>query len=348
MPEKDDQWRLVFCAGFIVEPSKGLQNADVEKRLKGSRVEIDALPRDFFLSLFQKPSCEYPIEIAFVSEGDGQWNSVRDLVRSILFGKTNEKETSARQLALRLALATDERSPPGLFVVLAGQTDDDHRIVLWKFPADQTLQADIMEGAIKIRLIEDAFSRESTYFKAALIEGRDTKRSLWKGKVEDRQAKHLVKGVAEFWTAGFLMASPVFTDAHGTRVMAKALKDAINANQGLEAKESIVAAARVLRTQGDRNISIGQVAADYLPKEMRGDFIASAGGPGIADDVFRLVPETLEREFRVKSITLDGKFVVRGPLDEFDDAVTVVPTPEEGIVGVSLKGKITSESLSAR
>ncbi len=82
MPKEDDQWILFFGAGFIVKPSKGLGTKEVEKELKGSRVEVDSLPKDFFASLFNKPATNYPIEIAFVSEGE----SVHDTHTSEFLG----------------------------------------------------------------------------------------------------------------------------------------------------------------------------------------------------------------------------------------------------------------------
>jgi hypothetical protein len=348
MPKKRDQWDLLFAAGFIVEPSKGLEADDVLRGLKGSIIEIDTLPREFFLSLFLKQSTEYPIEVAFTPQQGAQRNEVRGFVRAVLFGNAKEKGDAARDLAARLALATDQRSQEGLFIILTGQSGDMHRVVLWKFPTDQTLQADIISGTIRIRLVEDAFSRESTYFKAAMFEGPDASRSIWKGKIEDMQAKQRIGGAAEFWTTDFLAAEPIFTDVHGTRVLAKALKKIIAKTKAVEAVEDLVAAARVLRGQGDRNVSIREVADEYLPESVREDFIKAAGGPAIADDVFSLAPETLETEFRLKSITLDRKFIIRGPLEEFDEVVRIAATDERGVVNVSLKGRITSELILPR
>jgi len=347
LTKQDNQWKLFFGAGFVVEPSKGLDGGEVKKRLQGSAVEVDTLPKEFFLPLFESAD-ELPIEIVFVPERGKQKNEVRDWVRSILFDEKPKKEDAARKLALRLALATDQRSPEGLFVTLAGRKGVAYRIALWKFPADQTLQADVAKGMITIRLIEDAFSRESTYFKAAMLEGPKAETTFWTGRIEDRQAKHGVKGAAEFWTGDFLAARPVLTDAHGTRVVAKALRKIIDKTGALETREGLIAAAQVLRTQGGNRISIGDVAARYLPADERDEFIAAAGGPEVSDHPFRLEPEVLESELRLKSITLDVKFVIRGPLEDFDSVVSVTPAEEEGTVQVSLKGKITSESVSQR
>lgn len=348
MPEGEDHWELFFGAAFIVEPSKGLEPNQASANLRGSSVEVASLPRDFFLSLFEESINRYPIEVVFSPQGPGQANAVRDIIRSVVLPGSRGREDAARKLALRLAACTDQRSPTGLLVLLAGRRRDTSRLVIWKFPADQALQASMVGGVVKIRLIEGAFSRESTYFKAAVFEGPEADTSFWDGKVEDKQAKQRVEGAAEFWTTEFLTARPTLTDAHGTRVVAKALKYVLKKAANAETMEEIAAAARVLATQHARNHSIADVADNYLPETTRQDFVSEAGGPDVADQIFRIEPEILRREFKLKSMTLDGKFTIKGPLEEFDRAVKVSPSREEGLVTVSLKGKITGESVSMR
>jgi hypothetical protein len=185
------------------------------------------------------------------------------------------------------------------------------------------------------------------YYKAALFEGSASETSFWKGKVEDNQAKDTVGEVAEFWTANFLSARSVLTDVHGTRLACKALKKVIDKTKSPDAKEDLVAAARVLRGQSGRQISLDDITNDYMPEESRADFL-EATGPEIAHQIFRLDQKTLESQLRLKSIMLDDKFMVRGPLEEFDDAVTMKPIGEDEEVEVSLRGRVTSESVKTR
>ena len=348
MSMDDESWNLLFCAGYIVHPCKDLETEEVERLVRGSQTDIDAIPSAFFLPLFSRSANEYPIEVAFISEGQAQRNEVRTLVRSIAFDEPQKREDASRKLALRLATVTDKRSQPGLLVILVGQKESSYRVLLWKFPSDESLQAIMSAQGITIKLTDDAFSRRSTYFKAAMFEGTMAETSLWRGAVEDKQAKQRVTESAEFWIADFLAARSVLTDVHGTRIAGKALKKIIDKTDVVETKEQLVAAARVLKTQGDRNISFSEVANDYLPEESRNDFLEAVGGPEIAEGIFRLDPQTLETELRVKYIVLNRKFTVRGPLDEFDEGVRVVSTGEVGEVEVSLRGKITSQSVKTR
>jgi len=161
---------------------------------------------------------------------------------------------AAQELACRLARATTNRSPSGLFMVLVGRLNEYIRVVLWKFPADEALQASVMTDGIAIRVLEDAFSRKSTYFKAAFFEDCPADTSFWTGKVEDKQAKHRVAEAAEFWIAGFLAARTALTSARGTRILARALRKTIQQTTCIEDKEALIAAGSVVKSQID-NIS---------------------------------------------------------------------------------------------
>ncbi|NVM23847.1 MAG: hypothetical protein HWN68_18965 [Desulfobacterales bacterium] len=348
MSPKTESWELLFCAGYIVWPCKGLEPDAVQDRVAGSPINVDTIPTSFFLPLFAESAERCPIDIGFALEGEKQENTVRNLVRSIAFDEPTKKAHAAQELAYRLACATTRRSPLGLFVVLAGQANEHTRVLLWKFPADESLQARISAGGITIRLIQDAFSRKSTYFKAAMFEGTPARTTFWRGKIEDKQAKHRVTEAADFWIADFLSAKPALTDARGTRLLARALRETVKQTKSVEIKEDLVAAAVAIKSQVDRNISLDEFASSYLPKDARPIFIEKAGGPALADAIFRIDRATLERELRFKSIVLDNLFIIKGPLDRFDDVVDVEPTDQEGVVEVSLRGTITSQAVQTR
>ncbi len=103
MSMDDESWNLLFCAGYIVHPCKDLETEEVERLVRGSQTDVDAIPSAFFLTLFSRRANEYPIEVAFVSEGQAQRNEVRTLVRSIAFDEPQKREDASRKLALRLA-----------------------------------------------------------------------------------------------------------------------------------------------------------------------------------------------------------------------------------------------------
>ena len=154
------QWNLEFCAGYIVRPSKGQELDAIENSIVGYQIDIANIPTDFFLSEFSSPPDKYPINVAFVPEDGQQENEIRTLIRNIAFERAVGKEDESRALAVRLAGATDRRSRSGLFVILSGKKNNNHRVLLWKFPADESLRMQT-EGTVGIELIKDVFSRRS-------------------------------------------------------------------------------------------------------------------------------------------------------------------------------------------
>lgn len=341
-------WELLFSAGYIVQPCRGLEPEAIPVRVTGSTLNLDTLPSSFFLPLFTESAEKSPIDISFLPEGGQQVNAVRGLVRSIAFDEITQKEHASMDLACRLAGSTYMRSGAGLFVVLLGRFSERARVMLWRFPGDESLQARMLTGALDIRLIQDAFSRESTKFKAAMFEGTPASTSFWKGRTEDRQAKSRVREVADFWVMDFLNARLALTASRGSRLLARSLRETIKKAESVEIKEALIAAAVAVKSQAGRNISFQEFATNYLPESVRPTFVKEVGGPLVAESMFQIEAETLDRELRFKSIVIDNLFIVRGPLDQFDERVTVEVTNEEGVVDVTLRGTITSQSILSR
>jgi len=348
MPQTNESCELSFCAGYIIPPCKGLEQRVIQNIIKGSSIGIETIPKDFFIPLFAKQPDKYPIDIVFKPEGGVQQNSVRSLIRKIVFEDPDEKQSVTRELAILLAKASDKRSPTGLFIIMTGSIGDLSRILLWKFPADETLQAIVSSIGISIQLLQDAFSRKSTYFKAAMFEGSPAEDSFWKGKIEDKQAKHRIKEVSEFWILNFLNAAPALTDARGTKILSKGFRETIKKIDSVEKKSGLIDAVNVIKSQSGNNISIRECANRYMAEDVRDIFIKCAGGKAIADAIFKIDRDVLSKELKIKSVTLDNLFTVRGPLEEFDNVVTIATTSEEGVVEVCLKGTITSELIQNR
>lgn len=349
MSASSDAWRFTFCAGYLVPPCKGRAPDQAMRMIRGSPINVDRLPPEFFTPLFCEAHQRCPIGIVFVREDGEPTNAVRDLVRSIAQGDRNAKTTAAKELACRLACASRRISRLGLFVVLAGSgLEGTDRVLLWKFPADETLQARMSANEMNISLLEDAFSRSSSYFKAAMFEGGQAESHFWRGRVDDRQAKQRVRKVADFWILDFLNALPELTDARGTGLVAKALRSELSKADSVESMEALMGAALLLRSLAGQTVSIREFAMRFVPEALHERFVRTAGGPGIADFIFAVDAETVDKELKFKTIVVDETFFVRGPTNLFDDKVAVRPTEEPAVVEVSLRGAITGQKLAQR
>lgn len=342
------QWKLQFAAGYLVPPCIGLDESEVTTSVVGSPINLTALPRDFFRPLFTNEASRAPNHVVFVPEEGKQKNTVRDLVRRLAFGSDQERSHAAQALALRLAKVTSHRSPDGLFFTLVGALGSQSRVVIWKFPADQSIQARLISTRLVIKIVDDAFSRKSTYFKAAMFEGPNTSTSFWGGRVEDRQAGTRIREIADFWVYGFLACRPALTDVHGTRLLANALRETIKQSEDEEIQDALISLIAVLKAQPGRQLTLAGFAEEFLPESSRDGFLLLTGTDEVWQTPFNLDVDTLGQLIRIRSLTLDNKFVVRGPIDEFDDAVSVESRPAENKVRVSLEGRITSQAVLKR
>jgi hypothetical protein len=348
MSPDQDSWRFGFCAAYVVPQCAGMSPAQVRRTVRGSSVDVNTIPQEFFAPLFVAADTSCRVGIALAPEGGQQRSRVRELLLAIARGAYGEKDEASRELACRLAGATTRRSPPGLLVILSGRQGQVCRLVLWKFPADEGLQAQILSGSITINLLRDAFSKSSSYFKAAVFEEGDAESVFWEGRVEDRQMKQRLREVADFWVEDFLAARLVFKPAHGTRVLAKALGQLLSRVESADDRDALISAATVAKAQPGRRISIAGFAGDYLPRELGEGLIELAGGHEVADHVFELDSETLGKEFNMRSLVLDGQFTVKGPMDRFDDVVLQREIAETSQVEVTLRGRVTSQRIGSR
>ena len=340
------KWELIFCAGYIVPPCKGLSDDKINRAVRGSVIAVEDLPQDYFIPLFRE-SVNYPVGIVFTPEDGEQRNEVRKFVRMLAFGDRHTREQSARYLACRLASATDNRSPTGLFMVLVGQAEKRVRVILWKLPANEIIQAAVSNEGIRIQVLEDAFLRDSTYFKAAVYEDTAGDRGFWTGKVEDKQAKWGITGVSDYWIRAFLKSVPQLTDIEGSRQLGRILRELIKKTSSLKDQETLVDAAHLIKSHHGTIITLRDFARRFLPDHLQRGFESLVKAKGLIDIPFRIDRPVLDRELRLKSLTIDDQFTVRGPLDVFEDYVQVKDLPENK-VEIRLAGTITEERIHAR
>lgn len=340
------EWELIFCAGYIVPPCKGLSDDKINRAVRGSVIAVEDLPQDYFIPLFRE-SVNYPVGVAFTPEDGEQRNEVRRFVRMLAFGDRHTREQSARYLACRLASATDNRSPTGLFMVLVGQAERRVRVILWKFPANEIIQAAVSNEGIKIQVLEDAFLRDSTYFKAAVYEDTAGDRTFWTGKVEDKQAKWGITGVSDYWIRAFLKSIPRQTDVEGSRRLGRILRELIKKSSSVEDQETLINAAYLIKSQHGRTITLRDFGRHFLPNHLQQEFEKLIEAKGLIDIPFKVDRTALDRELKLKAITIDGQFVVRGPLDIFDKHVRVEELADDK-VEVRLAGAITEKRVYVR
>lgn len=341
----DTEWQLEFCAGYLVPISKGKSEDEILNSMQGSVVGLSASLRSYFLPMLIVATDEYRVDVLF--ESDDRSHPIRDLLQQVAFGDTAAREQSSKRLAAQLASVTDKRSDEGLLIVLLGCQPELRRIAIWKFPTDESIRATFASGGLTIELIQDAFSRDSKYFKAAVFEG-STHSSFWTGKVEDKQAASRITKVSDLWLEGFLQAKIELKDEVASRTAGDGLRQTIDRMEDQELREQVIATVISLRNQDGETITYGEIAR-RLPPDTRQIFLSSIKD-GRTDIPFSLRANVLEAATRVRIILLDNGFSVRGPAQLFEvaDSPVRIEQLNDNQVEITVRGTRIHDKLGVR
>lgn len=337
-------WQLDFCAGFIVPKCKGSLEEQIAQEMRGSAVELNDDLNDYFLPMFEISDADGFVDIVFSSEcGE---HPIQDLLQRIAFGPDSERLDCSKELAVRLASVTDRRSDEGLFILLLGHNEDRKRIAIWKFPNDESLHASFGEHGISIELLQDAFSRDNKYFKAAIFEGASSA-DLWNGIVEDKQATSRVTGVSDLWLSNFLQAQYELRDKAASAVLARALRETANRTRDPNLQEEINSVAVMLHHQDGQLVTFGEVQR-RLPVEARATFEQVLNDDRL-DVPFKLRSDVVEQLLRLRVIILDNGVSVRGRPELFAPDGPIVVHELEGMeIEISVYGTKVADKLGVR
>lgn len=191
---------------------------------------------------------------------------IRDAALAVAFG-TGPHDALTVGLAKRLADSMDNRSKPALLMVSVHDSgaSGERRVLLWTFPQQEVFNLHLTaRGKPKLDLLE-AFNRESSLRKVALIDGPNTKTGMLSARVLDFQATATEKSVADLWIAGFLAARLQMNSAEGTKLLARVLRTAhTKTTDDQQAQDQLLAAITALRVAPNPRQSLDQIERTYL------------------------------------------------------------------------------------
>ncbi len=344
-----DNWELDFSAAYLVKPSRIEGRPGLTGKVKGSKLNVsEAVLKSFLLSLHSEKKKTLPTEVIFIHEaGKEQNNEVRELFRKVAFFPVTEKRSASRKLAKRLALSTDGRSGSCLFVILSGKKEGVTRFFFWSFPADTPLEAKILEGDIKIKLLEDAYAINSPNFKAAIFEGDQSRSGFWDGRIEDKSAYK--DEVSQYWRTKFLDCRIKPTESSGSRMLISAVKECYNSNDlSLEQKDNLMEAVDDLISEEQTEVDFDLFATEHITDDTSRDkFVKYLRAKSPLTNTLPIKAEYLERDLGVKTIHLDNKIKISAPAENFDELVNVTEG-ENGAVQITISGRIVDTKLKKK
>lgn len=283
--------------------------------------------------------------VEFEMDAEERHSLMRERVLNYGFGDEETADAEAEAMAERLALAMDQRSRPGLFVVVTGRDGDRREVTLWVFPRDEALQLrGGGDGEASVDVLTDVFSQTSRLRKAAKFEGRNAEADFLRGRVLDHQANQSARTVADFWIGDFLGCRFGISGSQGSEFLGRQFRSALEDVESAEAREQLHGAIHAVRTRNNQNLSMRQVGEEYLDGEAREAFEDALPSERNADSVFEFDREAFDREIRFSIYELESGVVVAVPTIGEEEAVDIERLEEEER-WLACDGRIISEKL---
>jgi hypothetical protein len=299
---------------YLVEPVD--KDDDGAQRILGTVLPKRGRLVEMMTDIYDRSERDCDIEIIFRAPEGNQTNACRTLLMEHLARPT---EATGRAIAARLQAVTTNRSGLGLLFLANGVEGTLKRLMLARFPADVGVVAEERAGTLNVDFVEHVFLKNAHAYKNATYLEEAPGQGFWKGKAVDKQSSE-ARGLSNYWIEGFLDSELETSARAGSKRLALALRQAINATPAGEARTDLLLAARMVRSLDGRRIS---------PESLGPQLALSAGAvtalqaalprPDLFTQTFELNLEEFDKWAAFRSVELDNGGVLIGPDASFDD-----------------------------
>lgn len=332
---------LEHVHSYLVHPSKG---DDDPPQIGGTSIPLEGSLGKMLAGVFNKAAIECDIDIVFKPEGDGtQNNPCRNLLVDYI---DTPNVTRGRKIGLRLQEVTTNRSRLGLLFLMYGSMEQNKRLVISRFPADQGVIAEEDRDTLSVEFIERVFMKSAKAYKSAIYESDSTQSGFWDGRAVDHQIRG-PKELSDYWIRDFLMSDLRTTGPHGTRRIAIGLRNAIRLEDDLETRQELIASTTILRGQHGRNVSGAQLVTQLgLSPRAAAAVAGQLPRPELMSEVFRFDREEFDKHVLYRFVELDNGGVLLAQDAEFDEVFEAEPVERDpDLYRFSTEGRIVDTRL---
>ena len=334
-----------FVAALMVRPGKNATAGALQRKVKGSSVDLSAGLLSFLEPVFARGQA-FQNDIQFVPT-NGRQNEVRDSLLTLCLD-TSKREEAAKGLAKRLSAAMDGRMKPVLLLVAVGQINGTYQILLLTLHETKTIFPKEQAGGKFELSISESFSEEASFFKATMFEGHPSGGGFWQGKVVDKQVRQRITDVSKYWLDEFLTARHIPTDARATKEIILAYEKTLKEEKSPAARSNITAGLASLKSQIGKRIKVADSISKYLPAAEARKVEANLKlAPDELRRDFTLDGDTFDEEISFKTLAIDNEFLLTGPFHKFDERVMRKEVGDKK-VEVSIIGRELTEGISRR
>ncbi len=247
-------------------------------------------------------------------------HELRGHILNYCFGLSPTSKSSAIAMARRLGKAMDDRSDFTLLMLAAYRDGDDRRLVMWAFPKDEPFHFSVSGERARIKILKDAFSRSSSFKKAALFQGRNVDGAFWSGHVIDKQAENGFGTAADYWINRFLDSQPSLSGKAGTRLLARCLRQTHDSLAAQADKDQISGSIVAVRASQKRRWSISRFANEYLTGNVKDVFLANTPAES-RSATFSFDKDEFDQKINFRVFRLQDNVMVSAPFGSIGKSV---------------------------
>jgi hypothetical protein len=326
---------------FLVHAGK---NEETQPPIIGAKLPTAGKLFGMLSGLYDGAMRECDIGIAFRPSDDGtQENLCRTILLDYLGG---HRIDTARKIAARLQTVTTHRSGLGLLFVIAGLEHGKHRLLIARFPAEQGVLAQEQRDTLDLQFIERVFMKNARTYKCVLYQCPSVQAGFWSGQAIDRQINE-GREISNYWISDFLDSDLTTTGPAGTKRFAFALRDAIRTTTDAAIHEELWTAAKMVRGQTGRTVSIARIAHNLgLSPEATSLIREALPRTELFDETFRFDQAEFDSHITFRSIVLDNGAVLTADNAKFEEVFRKEPVADSATrLRFSTEGTIVDQRL---
>lgn len=330
---------ITHIHSFLVHPAK---NEEEPPPARGARLPQRGQLFTMLTKLYQEATVDCDIDIVFRAAPDGQQaNPCRELLVNHVLDPTME---SGRSIALKLQGVTTHRSGLGLLFLIVGEENNQERLLLARFPANQGVIAEEHERRLDVQFIERVFMKSARAYKSAIYIG-PAQGGFWDGKAVDKQIEG-VRELSNYWIGEFLESELRTTGAAGTKRLAVAFRQAIRSAADPQIRRDLLSAAELARGWNGRRTSAQQMARAFgLSDAAEQALIVEMPRPELFEEVFEFDVREFDTHAHYRSVELDNGAFLIGDNARFDQIFQTDIVADQERVRYTTEGRVVKEQL---
>jgi hypothetical protein len=280
----------------------------------------------------------------FEPDAEQATNPVRDHVLDYAFGPSATAKSAAVKMAERLGSSMDDRSASSLLILTSYRQGAKRRFIAWAFPKDEPYGFGVKGDHANLSIIENAFSRSSSYRKAALFSGLRQHDHYWNGHVIDRQSTPGFGAAADYWVTGFLTCKYLIDGKSGTQMLAKVIRETHQKAESQADQDLLTSAVISVRGSQRKNWSLKSFAEEFLKDTAKSSFLANCPKEAVTAK-FPLDQDELASKVNLRVFRLEDDVIVMAPFDSMNKSVKLTGTKDRKL---TCKGTVVEEKVRAQ